>query len=111
IALAVLVAEGIVPEDSLADLLVLGELGLDGAVRPVRGVLAAAMLTRAARLRGLIVPESCAAEATVVDGVEVQAGRHPGHIVAALRGERPLPPAHHRALRLAPAATVDMSEV
>jgi magnesium chelatase family protein len=48
IELAVLVAEGVIAGDALADLLVVGELGLDGTVRSVRGVLAAALrvLTR-----------------------------------------------------------------
>src|ERR1700748_15517 len=46
IALAVLVAEGVLPAEALAGLLVLVELGLDGAIRSVRGVLAAAMLAR-----------------------------------------------------------------
>src|SRR5262249_17940954 len=83
IALAVLVAESLVPADALADLLVVGELGLDGAVRSVRGVLAAAMLARAAKLRGVVVPASCAAEAEVVDGLEVHAVSHLGDLLAA----------------------------
>jgi magnesium chelatase family protein len=45
------------------------ELGLDGIVRSVRGVLASAMLARAAGMRGIIVPDRCAAEAEVVDGI------------------------------------------
>ena len=111
IALAVLVAEGVLAPDALADLLVLGELGLDGAIRPVRGVLAAAMLASARRLRGLIIPERCAAEAEVVEGLTVVAPRLLGELVSALRGEQALPPpatGHSRALR---AAAVDMSEV
>ncbi|HET7501900.1 MAG TPA: YifB family Mg chelatase-like AAA ATPase [Kofleriaceae bacterium] len=111
IALAVLVAEGILPADALDHLLVLGELGLDGAVRSVRGVLAAALLTRTLGLRGIVIPELCAAEAVVVDGVTVHAVRHLGEIVATLRDHQPLggaPPG-----RTAPprAAAVDMAEV
>ncbi|MEO7730671.1 MAG: magnesium chelatase domain-containing protein, partial [Kofleriaceae bacterium] len=73
IALAVLVAEGVIAAEAIAGLLVLGELGLDGAVRSVRGVLAAAMLAQRAGLRGVVIPAPCAAEAEVVDGIEVQA--------------------------------------
>jgi magnesium chelatase family protein len=111
IALAVLIAEGALPAEALADLLVLGELGLDGTVRSVRGVLAAAMLTRAAGMRGIVIPDHCAAEAEVVDGVAVHAVRHLGEIIAALRDRQPLGapvPARTPALR---AASVDMSEV
>ncbi len=111
IALAVLAAEGVIPDDALAGRLVLGELGLDGAVRPVRGVLAAALRARAAGLRGVIVPEPCAAEAAVVDDLAVHPVADLAEIVAALRGERPLRapgPGRVPALR---AATVDMAEV
>ena len=111
IALAVLVVEGLVPAAALADLLVLGELGLDGAVRSVRGVLAAAMLARAIGLRGIVIPDPCAAEAEVVDGIELHAVRHLGELIATLRGDqarREPSPSRARSLR---AATVDMSEV
>ena len=111
IALAVLAAEGVIPDDALAGRLVLGELGLDGAVRSVRGVLAAALRARAAGLRGVIVPEPCAAEAAVVDDLAVHPVADLAETVAALRGERPLRapgPGGRPALR---AATVDMAEV
>jgi magnesium chelatase family protein len=111
IALAVLVAEGVLPPEVLADLLVLGELGLDGTVRSVRGVLAAAMLTRATGMRGIVIPDHCAAEAEVVEGVTVHAVHHLGEIIAALRGDLPpgSPPASR--VRVPRAAAVDMAEV
>ena len=87
IALAVLIAEAVIAPGALADALVLGELGLDGAVRAVRGVLAAAMLARGRGLREIVIPVSCAAEAEVVDGLAVRAVRHLGELVAAQRGE------------------------
>jgi magnesium chelatase family protein len=111
IALAVLVAEGVLAAAAVADLLVLGELGLDGAIRPVRGVLAAAMLARDRGLRGVVVPAGCAAEAEVVEGVTLAAPRHLGELIAALRGTRALaapPPGRSRVAR---AAGVDMAEV
>lgn len=115
IALAVLVAEGIVKPEALADLLVLGELGLDGAVRSVRGVLAAAMLARDAGLGGIIVPQPCAAEAEVVDGLAVHAARDLGELIAWLGGAESLPtgPPGKRTARRATRrdAMVDMSEV
>jgi magnesium chelatase family protein len=111
IALAVLIAEGVVPPGALDGLLVLGELGLDGDVRSVRGVLASAMLARAAGMRGAVVPESCAAEAEVVDGIAIYAVRELCEIVAALRGERPLPAPRARLLAAPCAPSVDMAEV
>jgi len=111
IALAVLAAEGVIPDDALAGRLVIGELGLDGAVRSVRGVLAAALRARDAGLRGVIVPEPCAAEAAVVDDLAVHPVADLAEIVAALRGERPLRlpgPGPGRAPR---ATGVDMAEV
>lgn len=62
IALALLVAMGVVPDDAVADHLVLGELSLDGRILPVSGVLPAAM-GASARGLGLICPEACGAEA------------------------------------------------
>jgi hypothetical protein len=111
IALAVLIAEGALPAEALADLLVLGELGLDGTVRSVRGVLAAAMLTRAAGMRGIVVPDHGAAEAEVVDGVAVHAVRHLGEIIAVLRDRQPLGAPVLARTPVLCAAAVDMSEV
>jgi magnesium chelatase family protein len=111
IALAVLVAEGVIAPDALADLLVLGELGLDGTVRSVRGVLAAAVLARATGLGGLVIPDPCAAEAEVVDGIAVLAVRHLGELIAALRGDQALGTPSPRRVLPSRAAAVDMAEV
>ncbi|HET9623848.1 MAG TPA: YifB family Mg chelatase-like AAA ATPase, partial [Kofleriaceae bacterium] len=111
IALAVLIAEGCVGGGALADLLVLGELGLDGALRPVRGVLAAAMLARAEGLRGIVVPAACAAEAEVVDGLAIFPVRHLGEIVAALRARQPFAVAALPPAAAAQPAAIDMADV
>jgi magnesium chelatase family protein len=112
IALAVLIAGGVIPPGALAGVLVLGELGLDGDVRSVRGVLASAMLARAAGMRGIVIPASCAAEAEVVDGLAIHAVSELCEVVAALRGERALPAPVIRLLAAAPCALdVDMAEV
>ena len=72
IALGLLAASGgVVPQARLDDLFVLGELSLDGSLRPVRGVLPTAVRARAEGKRGLIVPADNAAEAAVVDGLDV----------------------------------------
>src|SRR5439155_2212916 len=71
IAIAILVADGEYDGAVVANLLVLGELGLDGSVRPVKGVLAATMLARDTGLRGVLVPAANASEAALVGNVEV----------------------------------------
>jgi magnesium chelatase family protein len=96
----------------LDGLLVLGELALDGSVRAVPGVLAAAMLAREQRLRGVLVPDRCAAEALVVDDIEVYGARHLAEIVDALAGGTDLPvPSRSTARRRKRAAAADMCDV
>jgi len=62
IALGLMAAIGAIPHDALAGHTVLGELGLDGTIAPVAGVLPAAIAANA-RNEGLICPQSCGAEA------------------------------------------------
>lgn len=111
IALALLVAEGVLAPEAVADVLVLGELGLDGALRPVRGVLAAALLARARGLRGIVLPAECAAQAALVEGVAICAVPSLADAVEVLRGERAPPPLGHAAAVARPPAGLDMAEV
>jgi magnesium chelatase family protein len=113
-ALSILIADGLYDGTVVDRLLVLGELGLDGSVRAVPGVLAAAMLARQRRMRGVLVPDRCAAEALVVDGIEVYGARHLAELIAALAGEAELPlasKARATGARRAGRAPADMSEV
>jgi magnesium chelatase family protein len=71
LAAAVLAASGQVQGDRLARYTVCGELGLDGTVRPVRGMLAVADAARRAGYEGLIVPSANAGEGSLVPGIEV----------------------------------------
>jgi hypothetical protein len=109
IAVGVLVADGLYPVDVVDGLVLLGELGLDGSLRAVRGALASAMLARARGLRGIVVPEASAAEAVVVDGLEVYAIAHLGEMIEALAGGA-LPAARGAPPRRRP-VTIDMSDV
>jgi magnesium chelatase family protein len=72
IAVGLLAASGQVPEEALAGSALCGELSLTGDIRPVRGALAAALGARRAGYRGLLVPEANAAEAALVEGIEVR---------------------------------------
>jgi magnesium chelatase family protein len=78
IALALLVAMGVVPEDAVSSYAALGELALDGALVPVAGVLPAAV-GASARGLGLICPQSNGAEAAWAgNGIDILA---PGHLL------------------------------
>jgi magnesium chelatase family protein len=72
IALSILGASGDLGHaDDLGDVLSVGELSLDGRVRPVRGALPMALLAREMKIPNLLVPEANAPEAAVVSGVNV----------------------------------------
>ncbi|MSV42399.1 MAG: YifB family Mg chelatase-like AAA ATPase [Actinobacteria bacterium] len=87
IALALLSASGQVPGDAAAELVVVGELGLDGRVRPVRGALVAALAARDAGARRLVVPSANVDEAALVPGLEVHGVRTLAGLVALVRGD------------------------
>lgn len=90
IALGLLTVMGILPEDALADRLVLGELGLDGSTKPVPGVLAAALIAAEQDLNLVCPLESGAEAAWLSDRIGITAGAHLLHIVRHLRGEERL---------------------
>ncbi len=66
IALAIMVAQGDLPSCFKTSMMVVGELGLDGSVRPVHGVLAVALLAKQQGIEELIVPAENAAEAALI---------------------------------------------
>ncbi len=86
IAVALLAAHGDVPPGRLQGALLYGELGLDGAVRPVRGALLAAEAAKLAERGTVIVAADNGAEAALVDGVVVRTVRHLRDVVAWLKG-------------------------
>jgi magnesium chelatase family protein len=71
IALCILEASGQITTNKLEKFFIMGELSLDGVLRPIKGVLPIAIQARKESFRGLIVPEGNAREAAVVDGLEV----------------------------------------
>ncbi len=87
IAVGMLCAAGLVEQAATNETLFVGELALDGSVRPVRGVLPIAVWARAHGVRRLVVPRENAGEAAVVGGCDVRAARDLGQLVALLRGQ------------------------
>ncbi|WP_167738747.1 YifB family Mg chelatase-like AAA ATPase, partial [Streptomyces prasinopilosus] len=96
VASAVLGAAERIDPRVLADLVMIGELGLDGRVRPVRGTLPAVVAAADAGYEQVVVPECAAAEASLVPGVSVLGVRSLRQLIALLTDE-PVPeeePAH-----------------
>ena len=110
IALGVLAASEQVPAAGLAELECLGELALSGELRPVQGVLPAALASRAAG-RTLLVPRANAEEASLASGLKVLAVDHLLQIAAHLNGHTPLAPYQANGLLRQEAAYPDLAEV
>jgi magnesium chelatase family protein len=100
LAAALLAASGAVPAAAVDQLVLLGELGLDGSVRGIRGVLPAVLAAARAGHAQVVVPEANADEAALVDSIEVLAVATLAELVAHVRGRTrlsrhtrgPLPP-------------------
>jgi magnesium chelatase family protein len=90
VACAVLAAGGRIAPQAIADLMMIGELGLDGVVRPVRGILPAVLAAADAGYRHVVVPEHTTAEAALVPGVAVLGVRSLRQLIAVLNDE-PVP--------------------
>ncbi len=89
LAMAVLAAAGEVPVPAVGGVCWLGELGLDGRLRPVRGVLPAVLAARAHAVASVVVPAGNAAEAALVPGLRVLSAGCLAEVVAALRPDGP----------------------
>ncbi len=117
IAVAVLLADGQGDGAWLRSTALVGELGLDGRLRPVRGVLPAVAGAVRAGVTRVVVPEANAAEARLVPGVDVFGLRSLRQLVAILRDEpvpdeEPVPAAEsHDDPRLHDAAALDLADV
>ncbi|KQV95386.1 YifB family Mg chelatase-like AAA ATPase [Streptomyces sp. Root369] len=90
VACAVLGASERIDPRVLADIVMIGELGLDGRVRPVRGILPAVLAAADAGYEQVVVPECAAAEASLVPGVSVLGVRTLRQLIAVLADE-PVP--------------------
>ena len=85
IAVAVLKASDQLPDVDLGDIAFVGELGLDGQVRPARGALACALAARRAGIGRIVVAPSCAREVALLTGLGVVPAGHLATVVAVLR--------------------------
>jgi len=89
IALGILAAQGILERRHIADLVLLGELSLDGSIHGTRGVLPIAAAARREGLAGILLPATNASEAAIVTGLDVFPVQSLCDAVATLNDPRP----------------------
>ena len=111
IALGVLAAAGLIEHRHIDDAVLIGELSLDGAIQPTRGVLPIAAAARRYGLRRILLPRANAAEAAVVSGLQVLPVASLEDAVQALGGAAVEWPAPEPTVLPAPAIDCDFAEV
>ncbi|MBQ1990886.1 MAG: YifB family Mg chelatase-like AAA ATPase [Rikenellaceae bacterium] len=94
IAVALLAASGQIESELVDKYMILGELSLDGTLRPIKGALPLTVRAAQEGLRGVILPEENAREAAVVEGTEVIGVQSLAQVVAFLTGEEAIEPTH-----------------
>ncbi len=87
IAVGILAATGQILDTMLSETMFVGELSLDGTIKSVRGVLPLAVMAKEQGLRRIVVSNENAAEAAVVDGIDVIAVTHLSDVISLLNGE------------------------
>ena len=92
VALGILCASGVVSPSTWDDYLILGELSLDGLIRPVKGVLPIAIMAEQKGLRGIFLPKENAIEASVIDGINIYPVGSLPELVEAILGRNPIEP-------------------
>jgi magnesium chelatase family protein len=92
LAIGILAASEKVIPDHLNEYMLIGELGLDGRLQPVRGALPIAIKARADKFKGLIVPKQNVREAAVVNNIDVYGMESINDVIAFLNGEQTVEP-------------------
>ena len=92
IAIGMLIAEGVLTQEQVSGYLIVGELALDGRVKPVRGALSMAVLAKKAGYRGMVIPADNAQEAAVVESVKIFGMQTLPHVVEFLMGRQTVEP-------------------
>lgn len=92
IAAALLGASGQMAHEALGDFMLMGELSLDGSLRPIKGALPIAIQARKEGLRGLLVPAENAREAAIVDQLEVYGVHSLSEVIRFFDGDEILEP-------------------
>ncbi|NLA75091.1 MAG: ATP-binding protein, partial [Deltaproteobacteria bacterium] len=91
-AIGILRATGVIPENPDKKFLIMGELSLDGLIRPVKGILPVAVAAKETGLDGIFLPTENAMEASVVKGLDVFPVNTPSQLVEVLSGVKRINP-------------------
>ena len=86
LAVGIMASVGELSIDLLNDYVIMGEMGLDGMLQPIKGALSMAIKTRDEGFKGIILPAQNAAEAAVIDGLEVYGAHNLREVVDLLNG-------------------------
>jgi len=92
IAIGILAADGQMNANELDNYVIMGELSLDGSLRPIKGVLPMAIEARKRKMKGIIVPIDNAREAAIVNNLEVYGARNIGEVMDHLNGTKRIAP-------------------
>ena len=92
IAIGILAADEKISTEKLSRYLIMGELGLDGAVMPIKGALPITLKAKELGYSGIILPTGNAAEASVVEGIDVYAADNLMQVIRFLNGEESMHP-------------------
>lgn len=92
LAIGILAAHGKVSDNMLHDYMLIGELGLDGQLKPVNGILSVAIRARKEKFKGLLVPQENAREASVVDNLEVYGMNSLADVISFFNGGKAFEP-------------------
>lgn len=90
LAIGIMAANQQIPSDRLKDYVLMGELSLDGSLRPIKGALPIAILARKMGFKGLIVPQQNAREAAIVNQLEVYGVEHLKEVIGFFQGSQVL---------------------
>jgi len=91
IAIGILIANEELPETCNDDNIIIGELSLNGRIRPVSGVLSIALLARAKGIANIILPQENAREAAIVEGINIYPASNLRQVVRFLNKEISIP--------------------
>jgi len=112
IALGLLAGVGLVQPETFENLMVIGELGLDGACRPVPGALPYALMARRIGCTALLIAAENAAEAAVVSEIDVLPVENLPAAVTHVTGERPIVPRRQTPIDFTPSrGEIDLADV
>jgi len=92
IAIGMLAGSGVIPPDGLDQFFIMGELSLDGSLRPIKGALPISIQARKEKFKGFILPKTNAREAAIVNDVEIYGVENLREAIDVLAGESDIKP-------------------